>query len=140
MKIGIPVWNVRSASAIVVLCVHFVASSCATAALKDRDLLVGRWKCQIEYGSWIIDRKADGTFEKHGEMVQTIGKPPEKFTVKGQWRLEGKKYIETWEQVSPSSWSELKGSVRQATVLLLQREKFRRIQTDSPVFIETRVE
>ena len=122
------------------LCGYFAAAACPTGVQKERDLLVGRWDCRIEYGSWIIERRADGTFEKKGKLVQTIGQPPQDFTVKGRWRLEGKKYIEIWDQISPMSRSELKGAVRQSNVLLLERNKFRRIQTDSHVFIETRIQ
>jgi hypothetical protein len=124
----------------IVACLYLAAAPCVTAVQKERDLLVGRWECQTEYGSWTIERSADGTFEKKGKLIRTIGQPPQEFTVKGRWRLEGKKYIEIWDQVSPSSWTELKGAIRQASVLLLERDKFRRIQADSPVFIETRIQ
>lgn len=123
----------------VVLCIYLAAAPYVAAVQKERDLLVGRWECQIEYGSWTIERRTDGTFEKKGRLIRTIGQPLQEFSVKGRWRLEGKKYIEIWDQVSPSSWSELKGAVRKASVLLVERDKFRRIQTDSPVFIETRI-
>jgi hypothetical protein len=128
-----------SAFASVLLYLHLSTPCFAGVTLETPDLLVGRWECRIEYGSWIIERNADGTFEKKGKLVQTLGQPPQDFAVKGRWRLEGKKYIEIWDQVSPDSWSELKGSTRRAKVLLLQRDKFRRIQSDSPVFIETRI-
>ena len=111
----------------------------AGTLLGTSEMLVGRWKCRVEYGSWIIERKANGTFEKKGKLVQTLGQPPQDFTVKGRWRLVGNKYIEIWDQVSPKSWSELTGSTRRSQVLLLERDKFRRIQADSPVFIETRI-
>ena len=124
----------------VILCIYFGAAPHVVAIQRSRDLLVGRWKCQIEYGSWTIERRPDGTFEKEGTLVRTIGQPPQQFTVKGRWRLEGKKYIEIWDQVSPRGWSELKGAVRQASVLDLERDKFRRIQADSPVFVETRIQ
>jgi hypothetical protein len=124
----------------VVLSIYPAAAPCMSAVQKERDLLVGRWECEIEYGSWIIERRADGTFEKKGKLIRTIGQPPQEFTVKGRWRLEGKKYIEIWDQVSPSTWSELKGAVKKSSILLLERNKFRRIQTDSPVFIETRIQ
>jgi hypothetical protein len=117
------------------LCGHLVAGD----SLDSRLLLVGRWKCQIEYGSWVIQRRPNGTFEKEGELVQTLGQPPEHFTVKGRWRLKGKEYIEIWDDVSPAAWSGTKGSARRGDVLILERNRFERIQRDSPVFVETRI-
>jgi hypothetical protein len=125
--------------ALVVLCLYFTAPCFVSATRETSDLPVGRWKCGIEYGSWIIERNADGTFEKKGKLVQMLGQPPQDFAVKGRWRLETKDYIEIWDQVSPENWRELKGSTRRAKVLLLERDTFRRIQSDSPVFIETRI-
>lgn len=123
------------------LCLHlFEPHSSATVTSKSRELLVGRWKCEIEYGSWTIERHADGTFEKKGKLVQTLGQPPESFNVNGRWELKGKHYIEIWNEVTPQSWAGLNGSVRRAEVLLLERDTFRRIQNDSPVFIEKRIE
>jgi hypothetical protein len=137
------IWTVDlkgvSAFASVLLCLHLSEPCFAGSAVATPGLLVGRWECLIEYGSWIIERNANGTFEKKGKLVQTLGQPPQDFAVKGRWRLEGKDYIEIWDQVSPHSWSELEVSTRRAKVLLLQRDKFRRIQSDSPVFIETRI-
>lgn len=125
----------------ILLCVHLSAAAFAVAAASgNQDLLVGRWKCEIEYGSWAIERRTDGTFAKTGKMVERLGQPPKDFHVEGRWQLKGKEYIEIWDQVSPRSWSELKGSVRRAKVLLLEPNKFRRIQNDSPVFIETRIQ
>jgi hypothetical protein len=103
------------------------------------DSLVGRWECRIEYGSWTIQRNADGTFEKRGEIVRTLGQPSTHFVIKGRWRLDGKDYVEVWEHVSPDTWSNLQKSTRRATVLLLRPDEFRRIQRDSPVFVETRI-
>ncbi len=137
----VPILSRELAFLSILLCFHLGAASSVAPASSEADkLLVGRWKCEIEYGSWTIQRKADGTFEKEGKLVQTLGQPPQDFAVKGRWRLDGKKYIEIWDEVSPKSWAELKGSVRRATVLQLQRDKFRRIQSDAPVFIETRIE
>jgi hypothetical protein len=113
---------------------------CAGETHKNSSWLVGRWKCEVEYGAWTIERKADGTFEKRGRLVETIGKPPVEFSVSGRWRVSGDKYIERWDDVSPASWKELKGAERRATILLLERNTFRRLQQDSPVFIETRIE
>lgn len=123
------------------LLIHVCCGSPTFAADKGklREMLVGRWQCQLEYGSWTIERKVDGTFVKRGRLVRTLGHSPEDFSVKGRWQIEGKKYIEVWDQVSPSSWSELKGTTRRAEVLLLEPNRFKRIQSDAPVFLETRV-
>jgi hypothetical protein len=123
------------------LCLHLLGTSVVVAAgSEQRDLLVGRWTCEIEYGRWTVERRADGSFEKKGQIVRTLDKPPESFNVKGRWRLKGKKYLEIWDEVWPATWSQTKRSVTRAEVLLLTRGKFKRIQNDSPVFIETRIE
>ena len=115
------------------------ASSTVTEKSEACKLLVGVWKCEIEYGSWTIERKGNGTFEKRGELVRALGQPAERFAVKGRWRVDGEEYIEIWDEVSPQGWSELKGTVRRGKVLLIERNKFRRIQSDAPVFTENRV-
>lgn len=106
---------------------------------KDRDLLIGRWKCDFQDGSWTIVRQSDGSFQKEGEMVETLGKPPIHYTVAGTWRLEGKHYIEVWKKASPESWKSAIGSVFRAEVLVIQPDRFERIQRESPVLIELRV-
>lgn len=106
---------------------------------ESRDLLFGRWKCEFQDGSWIIVRRSDGSFEKDGKMVETIGKPPIHYIVSGTWRLEGNHYIEVWKKASPESWKSAIGSVFRAEVLVIQPDRFERIQRESPVLIELRV-
>ena len=82
MKIWTTVLKCATALGSLLLCIHLFLPCLVGATEKPRDLPIGRWECQIEYGSWIIERNANGTFEKKGKLVQTLGHAPEEFLSK----------------------------------------------------------
>jgi hypothetical protein len=60
----------RTVFASFLLYLHLSGASLVVAAGSEaRDLPVGRWTCKIEYGHWIIERRADGSFDKRPRKV-----------------------------------------------------------------------
>jgi hypothetical protein len=102
-----------------------------------RAMLVGHWECKTEFGSWTSVRNADGTFHEEGRWAREWGKSPEPFSISGRWYLKGDTYVEIWERTNPPEWGSSKKV--SSSVLSIERNKFRRLQPDSPVFEETRV-
>jgi len=102
------------------------------------DMLVGIWKGDIGFATWVINRRADNTFEERRIQLYSYQKPPVTFTATGTWSLEGVHYVKIYRSASAKVWQPAIGKRRGGKVMKISENDFQYLPDDGPLVTEKR--
>jgi hypothetical protein len=126
---------------ICVACLILLQVGCVSNDLpppSSSDMLVGIWQGDIGFATWVINRRADNTFEERRIQIYSYQKPSVTFTATGTWSLEGVHYVKIYRTASAEVWQPAIGKRLVSKVVKISENDFQYLPADGPLVTERR--
>jgi len=124
------------------ICFILLSVGCASNNHKNSSSnrnLIGTWKADIGFATWIITRNSNNTFEERRIQIYDYSKPSVSFLATGMWYLEGQKYVKIYKSASAEVWQSAIDKKLISGIVKISNNQFQYKPDDGPLVIERRL-